>query len=64
MAIFSDFRPQDRVYHRNCGAGVVTEVTDCVCVQYDDSKTKGRYDRRWFELNPHALNLLRFKDPS
>lgn len=59
-----DFRPRDRVRHRDMGLGRVVSVKlikcgaddDEVVVAYDNGGD-GRYDALWFQMRPSLLDL-------
>jgi hypothetical protein len=60
MTKFDDFKPSDRVRHSSMGEGVVVSgeagfEAGFVHVQYASDRSRGKYDRRWFELCPDFL---------
>ena len=55
MPTVDDFRSGERVAHVTLGDGVVDPVEGGVVVVHYKTGVIGKYDRRWFELNPRFI---------
>lgn len=56
MSTFEDFSFGQCVYHSQLGNGIVSGANrEWVIVRYDDWKSVGEYDRRWFDLHSDLL---------